>query len=252
MKAQKFSKEIVKVSLIQNFDGYHLLGTRRDGLVTLLSREDGSISYPHLFGTKFKEFNNDYFYFMDKNNLEFLVESSTGKIVTPDDFNRLLDKGDDKVSKNMIEFYLARWATLNDEYYLYTDLNSGLDYFLKSIVKKDTLEPKLKDFDKIDFAFSHNPDIAIITQRNGKQKLYNLKTNSFFEIYEHSIIDAIPQTPFILIGEKENELRLFHIKDDKKIEPVFDDDNLFVKLKDIIKLKNGKLLINVNDGVYIV
>lgn len=76
MKAQKFSEEIVRVLHLPEFN--QLLGMNRDGLVTLLNIEDGSILYPHLFGNTFREFNKHFFYFEDKNGLPFLVEASTG------------------------------------------------------------------------------------------------------------------------------------------------------------------------------
>ena len=71
MKAQKFSEEIVRVSYLPEL--YQLLGMNRDGLVTLLNIEDGSILYPHLLGNTFSEFNEHFFYFEDKNYLPFLV-----------------------------------------------------------------------------------------------------------------------------------------------------------------------------------
>lgn len=250
MKAQKFSEEIVKVSVIPDFYD-HFLGTNRDGLVTLLSREDGSISYPHLFGIKFEEFNGCFFYFKDKNNLEFLVEFSTGKIVTLDNFKSLV-KDNNNVSHEEIvkmnEFYLDHWAALNNEYYIYTDLSTHL----KSLVKKDTLDTKLKNFSDMNYYFSDNDDIVTILQKNGKQKLYNLKTNSFFEMNEYLIINPIFKTPFILIGNNKNELRLYRIKGDIEIKAIFDNPNLYVSENDIIRLRNGKILINVNKEVYMV
>lgn len=250
MKAQKFSEEIVKVSVIPDFYD-HLLGTNRDGLVTLLSREDASITYPHLFGIEFDGFNNYFFCFKDKNNLEFLVEFSTGKIVTLDNFKSLVKDNDilshEEVQK-IKEFYLDRWVALNNEYYIYTDLSTHL----KSLVKKDTLDPKLKNFSDMNYYFSYNDDIVTILQKNGKQKLYNLNTNSFFEMNEFLIINPIFKTPFILIGDYKNELRLYRIKGGREIETVFDDVNLYVNDNDIIKLKNGKLLVNVKDEVYMV
>ena len=65
MKAQKFSEEIVRVSYLPEL--YQLLGMNRDGLVTLLNIEDGSILYPHLLGNTFSEFNEHIFYLEDKN-----------------------------------------------------------------------------------------------------------------------------------------------------------------------------------------
>lgn len=59
MKAQKFSEEIVRVLHLP--ESNQLLGMNRDGLVTLLNIEDGSILYPHLFGIIFREFNNHFF-----------------------------------------------------------------------------------------------------------------------------------------------------------------------------------------------
>ena len=122
-----------------------------------------------------------------------------------------------------------------------------------SLVKKDTLEPKLEEFSNIKYDFSDNKNIAIITYDDTKQKLYNINSNCFFEIAEYSIIDPILQTPFILVGNNENELRLYRIKGDKEIEAIFDDSNLYVSKEDIFKLKNGRFLINVkNEEVYIV
>lgn len=248
MKAQKFSEEIVNVSVIPDFD--YLLGTNRDGLVTLLSREDASIQYPHLFGIGFEEFNDSFFYFKDKNNLEFLVEFSTGKIVTLDNFKSLFKDNHNIIYSKELEkvrkFYIERWVALNDEYYIYTNLSTQL----KSLVKKDTLEPKLEYFSKINCGFSDNNDIVTILQKNGRQKLYNLKTNSFFEMNEYLIINPIFKTPFILIGDNKNELRLYRIKGGREIEAVFDDASLYVNENDIIKLKNGKILINLNNEVY--
>ena len=93
MKAQKFSEEIVRVSYLPEL--YQLLGMNRDGLVTLLNIEDGSILYPHLLGNKFSKFNKHFFYFEDKNYLPFLVEASTGKIVTLDNFSDLVEENCD-------------------------------------------------------------------------------------------------------------------------------------------------------------
>ena len=59
MKAQKFSEEIVRVSYLPEL--HQLLGMNRDGLVTLLNIEDGSILYPHLLGNTFSEFNEHFF-----------------------------------------------------------------------------------------------------------------------------------------------------------------------------------------------
>lgn len=73
------------------------------------------------------------------------------------------------------------------------------------------------------------------------------------KLEKFSIIDPIEQTPFILVGNNENELRLYRIKGDKEIEAIFDDANLYVSKEDIFKLKNGRFLINVkNEEVYIV
>ncbi len=209
MKAQKFSEEIVRVSYLPEL--YQLLGMNRDGLVTLLNIEDGSILYPHLLGNKFSEFNEHFFYFEDKNYLPFLVEASTGKIVTLDNFSDLVEENCDlniEEKAKIREFYRKFWRPFNNEYYIFRYAN-----FL-SLVKKDTLEPKFK---------------------------------------KYSIIDPIEQTPFILVGNNENELRLYRIKGDKEIQAIFDDSNLYVSKEDIFKLKNGRFLINVkNDEVYIV
>ena len=138
---------------------------------------------------------------------------------------------------------------LKHQYYIYDANYISLS---KSLVKKDTLEPKLKAFSNIKYDFSDNKDIAIIVY-NDTQKLYNINSNCFFEIAEYSIIDPIEQTPFILVGNDENKLRLYRIKGDKEIEAIFDDSNLYVSKKDIFKLKNGRFLINVkNEEVYIV
>lgn len=209
MKAQKFSEEIVRVSYLPEL--YQLLGMNRDGLVTLLNIEDGSILYPHLLGNTFSEFNEHFFYFEDKNYLPFLVEASTGKIVTLDNFSDLVEENCDlniEEKAKIREFYRKFWRPFNNEYYIFRYAN-----FL-SLVKKDTLEPKFK---------------------------------------KYSIIDPIEQTPFILVGNNENELRLYRIKGDKEIEAIFDDSNLYVSKEDIFKLKNGRFLINVkNEEVYIV
>lgn len=209
MKAQKFSEEIVRVSYLPEL--HQLLGMNRDGLVTLLNIEDGSILYPHLLGNKFSKFNKHFFYFEDKNYLPFLVEASTGKIVTLDNFSDLVEENCDlniEEKAKIREFYRKFWRPFNNEYYIFRYAN-----FL-SLVKKDTLEPKFK---------------------------------------KYSIIDPIEQTPFILVGNNENELRLYRIKGDKEIEAIFDDANLYVSKEDIFKLKNGRFLINVkNDEVYIV
>ena len=249
MKAQKFSEEIVRVS---HLAGCPLLGMNRDGLVTLLSMEDGSILYPHLFGNKFSKFNKHFFYYEDKNYLPFLVEASTGKIVTLDNFSDLVEENCDLNIEEKAEirkFYRKYWDSLNNEYYIYDANYISLS---KSLVKKDTLEPKLKKFSNIKYDFSDNKNIAIITY-NDTQKLYNINSNCFFEIAEYSIIDPIVQTPFILVGNDENKLRLYRIKGDKEIEAIFDDSNLYVSKEDIFKLKNGRFLINVkNEEVYIV
>lgn len=209
MKAQKFSEEIVRVSYLPEL--HQLLGMNRDGLVTLLNIEDGSILYPHLLGNTFSEFNEHFFYFEDKNYLPFLVEASTGKIVTLDNFSDLVEENCDlniEEKAKIREFYRKFWRPFNNEYYIFRYAN-----FL-SLVKKDTLEPKFK---------------------------------------KYSIIDPIEQTPFILVGNNENELRLYRIKGDKEIEAIFDDSNLYVSKEDIFKLKNGRFLINVkNEEVYIV
>lgn len=209
MKAQKFSEEIVRVSYLPEL--HQLLGMNRDGLVTLLNIEDGSILYPHLLGNTFSEFNEHFFYFEDKNYLPFLVEASTGKIVTLDNFSDLVEENCDlniEEKAKIREFYRKFWRPFNNEYYIFRYAN-----FL-SLVKKDTLEPKFK---------------------------------------KYSIIDPIEQTPFILVGNNENELRLYRIKGDKEIEAIFDDSNLYVSKEDIFKLKNGRFLINVkNKEVYIV
>lgn len=248
MKAQKFSEEIVRVSYLPEL--YQLLGMNRDGLVTLLNIEDGSILYPHLLGNTFSEFNEHFFYFEDKNYLPFLVEASTGKIVTLDNFSDLVEENCDlniEEKAKIREFYRKFWWTLNNEYYIFRYAN-----FL-SLVKKDTLEPKLEKFSSIQYGFSDNNNIVIITYDDIKKKLYNTNSNCFFEMAEYSIIDPIKQTPFILVGNYENELRLYRIKGDKEIEAIFDDSNLYVSKEDIFKLKNGRFLINVkNEGVYIV
>lgn len=209
MKAQKFSEEIVRVSYLPEL--HQLLGINRDGLVTLLNIEDGSILYPHLLGNTFSEFNEHFFYFEDKNYLPFLVEASTGKIVTLDNFSDLVEENCDlniEEKAKIREFYRKFWRPFNNEYYIFRYAS-----FL-SLVKKDTLEPKFK---------------------------------------KYSIIDPIEQTPFILVGNNENELRLYRIKGDKEIEAIFDDSNLYVSKEDIFKLKNGRFLINVkNEEVYIV
>ena len=248
MKAQKFSEEIVRVLHLPEFD--QLLGMNRDGLVTLLNIEDGSILYPHLLGNKFSKFNKHFFYFEDKNYLPFLVEASTGKIVTLDNFSDLVEENCDlniKEKAEIREFYRKFWWPLNNEYYIFTYTN------FKSLVKADTLEPKLEKFSSIQSGFSDNNNIVIITYDDIKKKLYNTNSNCFFEMAEYSIIDPIKQTPFILVGNYENELRLYRIKGDKEIEAIFDDSNLYVSKKDIFKLKNGRFLINVkNEEVYIV
>lgn len=249
MKAQKFSEEIVRVS---HLAGCPLLGMNRDGLVTLLSMEDGSILYPHLFGNKFSVFSKHFFYFEDKNGLPFFVEASAGKIVTLDNFSDLVEENRDlniEEKAKIRKFYRKYWDSFNNEYYIYDANYISLS---KSLVKKDTLEPKLKAFSNIKYDFSDNKDIAIIVY-NDTQKLYNINSNCFFEIAEYSIIDPIEQTPFILVGNDENKLRLYRIKGDKEIEAIFDDSNLYVSKKDIFKLKNGRFLINVkNEEVYIV
>ena len=246
MKAQKFSEEIVRVS---HLAGCPLLGMNRDGLVTLLSMEDGSILYPHLFGNKFSVFSKHFFYFEDKNGLPFFVEASAGKIVTLDNFSDLVEENRDlniEEKAKIRKFYRKYWDSFNNEYYIYDANYISLS---KSLVKKDTLEPKLKAFSNIKY---DNKDIAIIVY-NDTQKLYNINSNCFFEIAEYSIIDPIEQTPFILVGNDENKLRLYRIKGDKEIEAIFDDSNLYVSKKDIFKLKNGRFLINVkNEEVYIV
>lgn len=248
MKAQKFSEEIVRVSYLPEL--YQLLGMNRDGLVTLLNIEDGSILYPHLLGNKFSKFNEHFFYFEDKNYLPFLVEASTGKIVTLDNFSDLVEENCDlniKEKAEIREFYTKFWWPLNNEYYIFSYTN------FKSLVKKDTLEPKLEKFSSIKHGFSDNNNIVIITYDDIKKKLYNTNSNCFFEMAEYSIIDPIKQTPFILVGNYENELRLYRIKGDKEIEAIFDDSNLYVSKEDIFKLKNGRFLINVkNEEVYIV
>lgn len=248
MKAQKFSEEIVRVSYLPEL--HQLLGMNRDGLVTLLNIEDGSILYPHLLGNKFSKFNEHFFYFEDKNYLPFLVEASTGKIVTLDNFSDLVEENCDLNIEEKAEirvFYRKFWWTLNNEYYIFTYTN------FKSLVKKDTLEPKLEKFSSIQSGFSDNNNIVIITYDDIKKKLYNTNSNCFFEMAEYSIIDPIKQTPFILVGNYENELRLYRIKGDKEIEAIFDDSNLYVSKEDIFKLKNGRFLINVKNGeVYIV
>lgn len=248
MKAQKFSEEIVRVSYLPEL--YQLLGMNRDGLVTLLNIEDGSILYPHLLGNKFSKFNKHFFYFEDKNYLPFLVEASTGKIVTLDNFSDLVEENCDLNIEEKVEireFYRKFWWPLNDEYYIFTYTN------FKSLVKADTLEPKLEKFSSIQSGFSDNNNIVIITYDDIKKKLYNTNSNCFFEMAEYSIIDPIKQTPFILVGNYENELRLYRIKGDKEIEAIFDDSNLYVSKEDIFKLKNGRFLINVkNEEVYIV
>lgn len=248
MKAQKFSEEIVRVSYLPEL--HQLLGMNRDGLVTLLNIEDGSILYPHLLGNKFSKFNEHFFYFEDKNYLPFLVEASTGKIVTLDNFSDLVEENCDLNIEEKAEirvFYRKFWWTLNNEYYIFTYTN------FKSLVKKDTLEPKLEKFSSIQSGFSDNNNIVIITYDDIKKKLYNTNSNCFFEMAEYSIIDPIKQTPFILVGNYENELRLYRIKGDKEIEAIFDDSNLYVSKEDIFKLKNGRFLINVkNEEVYIV
>lgn len=248
MKAQKFSEEIVRVSYLPEL--YQLLGMNRDGLVTLLNIEDGSILYPHLLGNKFSKFNKHFFYFEDKNYLPFLVEASTGKIVTLDNFSDLVEENCDlniEEKAEIREFYRKFWWPLNDEYYIFTYTN------FKSLVKADTLEPKLEKFSSIQSGFSDNNNIVIITYDDIKKKLYNTNSNCFFEMAEYSIIDPIKQTPFILVGNYENELRLYRIKGDKEIEAIFDDPNLYVSKEDIFKLKNGRFLINVkNEEVYIV
>lgn len=249
MKAQKFSEEIVRVS---HLAGCPLLGMNRDGLVTLLSMEDGSILYPHLFGNKFSVFSKHFFYFEDKNGLPFFVEASAGKIVTLDNFSDLVEENRDlniEEKAKIRKFYRKYWDSFNNEYYIYDANYISLS---KSLVKKDTLEPKLKNFNYIDNGFSDNKNIAIIDY-NDTQKLYNINSNCFFEIAEYSIIYPIRQTPFILVGNNENELRLYRIKGDKEIEAIFDDSNLYVSKEDIFKLKNGRFLINVkNEEVYIV
>lgn len=249
MKAQKFSEEIVRVSRLA---GRPLLGMNRDGLVTLLSMEDGSILYPHLFGNKFSVFSKHFFYFEDKNGLPFFVEASAGKIVTLDNFSDLVEENRDiniEEKAKIRKFYRKYWDSFNNEYYIYDTNDSSLS---KSLVKKDTLEPKLKNFTYIYNDFSDNKNIAIIDY-NDTQKLYNINSNCFCEIAEYSIIYPIRQTPFILVGNNENELRLYRIKGDKEIEAIFDDPNLYVSKEDIFKLKNGRFLINVkNEEVYIV
>lgn len=248
MKAQKFSEKIVRVLHLP--ESNQLLGMNRDGLVTLLNIEDGSILYPHLLGNKFSKFNEHFFYFEDKNYLPFLVEASTGKIVTLDNFSDLVEENCDLNIEEKAEirvFYRKFWWTLNNEYYIFTYTN------FKSLVKKDTLEPKLEKFSSIQSGFSDNNNIVIITYDDIKKKLYNTNSNCFFEMAEYSIIDPIKQTPFILVGNYENELRLYRIKGDKEIEAIFDDSNLYVSKEDIFKLKNGRFLINVKNGeVYIV
>ena len=249
MKAQKFSEEIVRVSYLA---GCPLLGMNRDGLVTLLSMEDGSILYPHLFGNKFSVFSKHFFYFEDKNGLPFFVEASAGKIVTLDNFSDLVEENRDlniEEKAKIRKFYRKYWDSFNNEYYIYDANYISLS---KSLVKKDTLEPKLKNFNYIYNGFSDNKNIAIIDY-NDTQKLYNINSNCFFEIAEYSIIDPIEQTPFILVGNNENKLRLYRIKGDKEIEAIFDDSKLYVSKEDIIKLTNGRFLINVkNEEVYIV
>lgn len=250
MKAQKFSEKIVRVLHLP--ESNQLLGMNRDGLVTLLNIEDGSILYPHLLGNKFSKFNEHFFYFEDKNYLPFLVEASTGKIVTLDNFSDLVEGNCDlniEEKAKIRKFYRKYWDSLNNEYYIYDANYISLS---KSLVKKDTLEPKLEKFSSIKYDFSDNKNIAIITY-NDTQKLYNINSNCFFEIAEYSIIDPIVQTPFILVGNNENELRLYRIKGDKEIEAIFDDSNLYVSKENIFKLKNGRFLINVkNKEVYIV
>ena len=247
MKAQKFSEEIVRVS---HLAGCPLLGMNRDGLVTLLNIEDGSILYPHLFGNKFSVFSKHFFYFEDKNGLPFFVEASAGKIVTLDNFSDLVEENRDlniEEKAKIRKFYRKYWDSFNNEYYIFSYTN------FKSLVKKDTLEPKLEKFSSIKHGFSDNNNIVIITYDDIKKKLYNTNSNCFFEMAEYSIIDPIKQTPFILVGNYENELRLYRIKGDKEIEAIFDDSNLYVSKEDIFKLKNGRFLINVkNEEVYIV
>lgn len=248
-KPEKFSKDIIRILPDKTIEGY-LLCIYSDGLVTVISEVDGSITYPHLQGNEIKDFNSFFFFFKDENNLEFLVDKSTGSLVTLDNIEVI------KYDKNFLpheeleqidDFYRKRWNSIHEDYYLYTNLSTKL----KTLVRKDNLEPRLEDLYDI-YVFDYDSNIAIIVKESGKQILYNINMNLYFDMAEASIIDPIFNSSFVLIGEKENELMLYHIKDDRHIELVFDDLDLYINKDDIFKLKNGKFLINVKNEVYIV
>lgn len=242
-KPEKFSEDIIRILPNDSINGY-LLGMNSDGLVTIISKVDGSIPYPYLQGKEIKRFNSYFFYFKDKNNLEFLVEESTGRLVTLDDIENNNNFLHEKL-KTICDFYRKRWNSIHEDYYLYTNLSTSS----KTLVRKDNLKPILLDLSNI--SLFYNSNVAIIVKESGKQILYNMNTNLYFDMPEASIIDPIFKSPFVLIGEKENELMLYHIKDDRHIEPVFDDLDLYINKDDIFKLKNGKILINGKEKVYL-
>lgn len=242
-KPEKFSEDIIRILTDEAIEGY-LLGINSDGLVTVISEVDGSIPYPYLQGNEIKDFNSYFFYFRDENNLEFLVEKSTGRLVTLDNIEAIKYDNNSlphEELKKIDDFYRKRWNSIHKDYYLYTNL--------KTLVRKDNLDPRLEDF--YDIYVFDNSDVAIIVKESGKQILYNMNMNLYFDMPEASIIDPIFKSPFVLIGEKENELMLYHIKDDRHIEPVFDDLDFYIKKEDVFKLKNGKFLINVKEKVYL-
>lgn len=244
-KPEKFSEDIIRILPNDAIKGY-LHGINSAGLVTIISKDNGSIPYPHLQGKEIKRFNSYCFYFRDKNNLEFLVEKSTGRLVTLDNIEAIKDDNNHlphEELKTIYDFYRKRWNSIHEDYYLYTNLSTNL----KTLVRKDNLEPILEDL--YDIYKFNNSNVAIIVKESGKQILYNINMNLYMA--EASIIDPIFNSSFVLIGEKENELMLYYIKDDRQIEPVFDDLDLYINKDDIFKLKNGKFLINGKNDVFI-
>lgn len=248
-KPEKFSEDIIRILPDKTIEGY-LLCIYSDGLVTIISEVDGSIPYPYLQGNEIKEFNSYFFYFRDENNLEFLVEKSTGRLVTLDNIEEI--KFDyqflsHEELEQIDDFYRKRWNSIHEDYYLYTNLSTNL----KTLVRNWSLDIILRDVSDIYSYVFDNSNIAIIVKESGKQILYNINMNLYFDMAEASIIDPIFNSSFVLIGEKENELMLYHIKDDRQIEPVFDELDLYINKDDIFKLKNGKFLINVKNEVYL-
>lgn len=241
-------KNIIKVEHLPELNDY-LIGVLANNTVTLISKENGSIPFPDLIVKSIYKFSENFFKIDDTNSLSFLVDKKTGTIITPEKILDIKFNDDTIPTKEKAEiskFYNEHWARLNDDYYIYED-----DFTeLVALVKKDTFELALPEWYQSIRNF--NEKVFILENENNKQVLYNSATNTFFDMQPSIIITPISSS-LALIGDTQDKLRLYRIRDDNQtLILVFETHNLYLTENDFFELRNGQYLINANNSVYLI